>query len=198
METVRMKDEATYLHCIRVSRGSRLLAKAAGLNEFEQKIVEFAGLFHDIGKVGIPDSVLNKPAKLTEDEYKIMQSHPDLSVQILQPLSQIRFFQMIIPGVKHHHERYDGKGYPVGVFGEEIPLASRMILVADTYDAMTADRVYRKGLSKEVAYKELQDFAGRQFDPRLVKIFLEAHPTWKEPDQKIFEEMNETVLRKAA
>lgn len=195
METVRIKDEETYSHCIRVSRGARLLAKAAGLSEKDQKSVEFAGLFHDIGKIGVPDSILLKPAKLTDDEYAVMKTHPEKSVQILQPLVSVEFFRDLIPGVLHHHERYDGKGYPVGLKGEDIPLAARIILVADTYDAMTADRAYRKGLPPEVAYKELAEFAGRQFDPRLVKIFLEAHPKWGPSDHKIFEEMNQTVLR---
>ena len=198
METVRVKDQATYEHCIRVSRGSRLLAQAAGLDEVEQKIAEFAGLFHDIGKIGVPDEILLKPAKLTDAEFEVMRTHPEKSVQILTPLSHVDFYKQLMPGVLYHHERFDGKGYPAGVRGEMIPLASRIILVADTFDAMTADRAYRKGLAKEVAYKELQDFAGRQFDPHLVKIFLEAHPTWGARDNKVFDEMNHTVLKKAA
>lgn len=198
METVRVKDPATYEHCIRVSRGARLLARAAGLDELDQKTVEFAGLFHDIGKIGIPDDILMKPSKLTEDEYKIMQSHPEKSVQILTPLAGVEFYKNLLPGVMHHHERYDGRGYPHHLKGDAIPIAARMILVADTYDAMTADRVYRKGLAPEVAYKELEDFAGSQFDPHLVKIFLEAHPRWREGDYKIFSEMNNEVLKRAA
>lgn len=198
METVRVKDPATYEHCIRVSRGARLLAKASGLDEFDQKIIEFAGLFHDIGKIGIPDEILLKPAKLTDAEFDIMKSHPEKSVQILTPLAGVEFYKRLLPGVLHHHERFDGKGYPAHVKGDHIPLASRVILIADTYDAMTADRTYRKGLSTEIAYKELQDFAGRQFDPHLVKIFLEAHSTWKANDYKIFDEMEFEVLKRAA
>lgn len=198
METVRLKDPETASHCVRVSRGSRLLAKAAGLNEADQKIAEFAGLFHDIGKIGVPDSILLKPGKLTAEEYAIMKDHPEMSVKILEPLLAVEFFNKLIPGVRYHHERFDGHGYPEGVYGESIPLTARLILVADTYDAMTADRAYRKGLSTEVAYKELSDFAGRQFDPRLVKIFLEAHPKWGPKDATLFEEMSQTVLRSAA
>jgi putative nucleotidyltransferase with HDIG domain len=198
METVRVKDAGTYHHCVRVSQGARLLAKAAGLNETEQKLVEFTGLFHDVGKVGVPNEIINKPGRLTDEEFLIMKAHPELSAQILQPLEHVEFFKKIIPGVLYHHERYDGRGYPEGVYGEDIPLAARMVLVADTYDAMTVTRAYRVGLPSEVAYKELLDFAGRQFDPRLAKIFVEAHPTWGKPDEKIFEEMNETVLRSAA
>lgn len=194
METVKVKDVATFEHCIRVSRGARLLAKAAGLDELDQKVVEFAGLFHDIGKIGIPDEVLLKPSRLTDSEFDLMKEHPEKSVQILQPLAHVEFYARLLPGVRYHHERFDGKGYPHGVKGEQIPLESRIILVADTYDAMTADRVYRKGLAPEVAYKELMDFAGTQFDPKLVEIFLEAQPTWGKQDMKVFEEMNHTVL----
>lgn len=197
METVRAKDPATYEHCIRVSRSARLLAKAAGLDEMDQRIVEFAGLFHDIGKIGVPDSILLKPAKLTEAEFNVMKSHPEKSVQILTPLTAIEFYQRLIPGVLHHHERYDGKGYPACLKGEEVPLTARLILVVDTFDAMTETRAYRKGLPDEVAYRELKDFAGRQFDPHLVKIFLEARPTWTEADMKIFAEMNNDVLKRA-
>lgn len=197
METVRAKDPATYEHCIRVSRRARLLAKAAGLDEMDQRIVEFAGLFHDIGKIGVPDNILLKPAKLTESEFNVMKSHPEKSVQILTPLTAIEFYQRLVPGVLHHHERFDGKGYPACLKGEEIPLTARLILVVDTFDAMTETRAYRKGLLDEVAYRELKDFAGRQFDPQLVKIFLEAHPTWTEADMKIFAEMNNDVLKRA-
>lgn len=194
METVRVKDPATYEHCIRVSRGARLLARAAGLDLYDQKIIEFAGLFHDIGKIGIPDSVLLKPSRLTEDEYLVMQSHPEKSVQILTPLAGVEFYARLLPGVLHHHERYDGGGYPAHVAGDAIPMASRVILIADTFDAMTADRVYRRGLSAEVAYKELLDFSGRQFDPHLVQIYLDAHPTWRPSDYAIFDEMTAEVL----
>lgn len=198
MEAVRQKDAETYFHCIRVSRGTRLLAKAAGLNEVEQKQAEFAGLFHDIGKIGIPDEILLKPAKLTDEEYKLMKSHPELSVQILQPLGGIEFFARLLPGILHHHEWFDGRGYPAQIVGENIPFESRLVLIADTYDAMTADRAYRKGRPAEVAYKELADYAGRQFDPQLVKIFLDSHPKIGAPDIQIFEEMNNTVLKRAA
>lgn len=194
MATVKQKDGDTFDHCVRVSRMAKLLARAAGLNEFDTRIVEYAGLFHDIGKVGVPDEILLKPAKLTDEEYQIMKSHPVLSVKILEPVSHLEFFAKTLPGVRFHHERFDGRGYPEGVKGEEIPLASRIILVVDTFDAMTWSRPYRKGLSSEVAYKELQDFAGRQFDPKLVEIFKSAHPHWSMRDLKVFSEVNNGVL----
>lgn len=195
MEAVRAKDPGTHDHCVRVSRGSRLLAKAAGLSEVEQMNVEFVGLFHDIGKIGVPDHILFKPGKLTPEEMEIMKEHPRMSARILEPLAHLEFFRRLIPGVLHHHERYDGAGYPEGLKGEEIPLPARIVLIADTFDAMTADRAYRKGLPAEVAYKELRDHAGRQFDPHLVKIYLEAKPMWNEKDEAIFREMNELVLK---
>jgi HD-GYP domain-containing protein (c-di-GMP phosphodiesterase class II) len=195
MEMVRVKDPETYFHCVRVSRGARLLARAAGLDELSQRTVEFAALFHDIGKVGVPDGILQKPAKLTDEEFKAMMAHPELSAQILAPLTNVEFYCRLIPGVRHHHERFDGRGYPDGVQGEEIPLEARIILVADTFDAMTADRPYRKGLSAERAYQEIREFAGRQFDPRLAQIFLESHPKLRNADYGVFEEMNHTVLK---
>jgi putative nucleotidyltransferase with HDIG domain len=198
MEAVRMKDAETFYHCVRVSRGSRLLAKAAGLNELDQKIAEFAGLFHDIGKIGIPDSILNKPARLTPEEMDVMKDHPEMSVQILEPLAHLDFFYRLLPGVRHHHEWYDGRGYPHGVKGDQIPLSARLVLIADTFDAITADRVYRKGRPPEAAYKELFDWAGTQFDPYLVKIYLEAQPTWSAKDNEIFKDMNHLVLKTAA
>ncbi len=173
---------------------SRLLSDAAGLSGAESRVVEYAGLFHDIGKVGVPDSILMKPAKLTDHEYEVMKSHPVLSIEILKPISHLDFFAQTLPGVRHHHERYDGRGYPDGLMGEKIPLASRIILVVDTFDAMTWSRPYRKGLPWDVAYKELVEFSGRQFDPKLVEIFLKVHPKWNPRDQEIFSEVNNTVL----
>jgi putative nucleotidyltransferase with HDIG domain len=199
MAQTRQRDYETYMHCVRVSRSSRLLAQAAGMNELDQKIIEFAGLFHDIGKVHVPLEILNKPAKLTAEEFDVMKEHPELSVEMLEPLKGLEFFRRLIPGVLHHHERFDGAGYPAKMEGEDIPLIARMILVVDTYDAMTADRAYRKGLPMERAYAELKEFAGRQFDPQMVKIFLDAHPFWIRRDEaKIFDEMNGTVLKRVA
>lgn len=194
MTMVKVKDRETFNHCVRVSQLARHLAQSAGLSRDDVRIVEYAGLFHDIGKVGVPDEVLLKPAKLTDAEYEIMKSHPVKSVEILQPLQAVEFFGLTIPGVRHHHERWDGRGYPHGVMKEQIPLASRIILVVDTYDAMTADRPYRKGLAPEVAYQELMDFAGRQFDPDLVKIFLESHPTAPSVEIKRSDETTARIL----
>lgn len=196
METVRKHDAETYEHCIRVSQGARLLGRAAGLNELDQKMVEFAGLFHDVGKVGIPLSILNKPARLTPEEFTVMKEHPELSVQMLEPLKHIEFYTRLIPAVRMHHEWFDGRGYPDGAKGDLIPLFARVVLIADTFDAITADRVYRKGRPAEVALKELQDYSGTQFDPHLVKIYLQAKPTWGAEEAKLFEEMKNEVLKR--
>lgn len=179
LESLRLVDPLTYAHCLRVGESSRKLARSLGLNEYEQKVAEFSGIFHDIGKVGITPGVINKPTRLTDEEYLLMKQHPEMSVKLIEPMQNIAFFADLIPGVRHHHERMDGKGYPEGVFGEKIPLFSRIILIADTVDAMSETRPYRKGLPIDVIYAELKRCSGSQFDERLVKVFLESHPTWE-------------------
>jgi putative nucleotidyltransferase with HDIG domain len=198
MQTVLIKDVETFQHCVRVGHNSRLLAQAAGLNEYEQRLAEFAGLFHDIGKIGVPESILNKPSKLNDQEYEIMKSHPEMSVQILEPLKSLPFFAELIPGILHHHERIDGRGYPFKKNGDDIPLEARIILIADTFDAMTADRVYRKGLPIERAQKELIDFSGTQFDAQLVSVFNQALPFWKKLSERRSEAPNGLALQTSA
>ena len=185
LQALRERDPYTYGHCRRVARNAALLAQSAGLNPMEAQIVEYASMFHDLGKMGIPDSILLKPGRLTEQEEAIMRLHPVKSAEILQPLSHIQFFRSTLPGVRAHHERIDGRGYPDGLQGDNIPLIARIILIADTFDAMTTTRPYRKGMADEIAYKELRTFAGRQFDKHLVDIFVKAHPTWGDLEQEI-------------
>jgi HD-GYP domain-containing protein (c-di-GMP phosphodiesterase class II) len=196
MQALRERDPYTYGHCRRVARNARLLAEAAGLSEDEQRVIEYSSMFHDLGKMGIPDSILLKPGRLTEQEEAIMRAHPLKSAEIVSPLSQIPFFRATLPGIKHHHERIDGAGYPFGISGEQIPLHARIILIADTFDAMTTTRPYRKGLAFEIAYKELKTFAGRQFDEQLVKVFLQAHPKWGTLDEEITEEFVAAKFRR--
>lgn len=179
MQSLKIVDPVTYAHCCRVGEMARKLSRDAGLNEYEQKLSEFAGLFHDIGKIGVPQSIIAKPGKLDEAEHLIMQSHPVMSEEIIKPLAHHDFFSLILPGIRGHHERMDGKGYPDKTLGEDIPLIARIILVVDTYDAMSQTRAYRKGLPDDVVYAELQRCSGTQFDPRLVQIFLQAHEGWK-------------------
>lgn len=176
LRTVKEKDPHTFYHCCRVGRGSRQLAKAIGLNEFEQAVLEYSGLFHDVGKVGIPDNILLKPGRLDKEEIEVMKAHPVKSAQIIDPLSHSAFFRFMLPGVRYHHEKIDGTGYPFGLVGERIPLPARLIAVVDTFDAMTNVRSYRKALSKEKVIQELIDYSGSQFDTQLVKIFLEVLP----------------------
>jgi HD-GYP domain-containing protein (c-di-GMP phosphodiesterase class II) len=197
LQAMKERDPYTYGHCCRVARNARLLAQAAGLNEYEQRVIEFSSMFHDLGKMGIPDQILLKPGRLTLDEQRIMREHPIKSAEIIQPLSNVPFFRSCLPGVKHHHERIDGRGYPDRIGGEEIPLGARIILIADTFDAMTTTRPYRKGLPFELGYKELQQFAGRQFDTQLVDVFCQAHPKWDQFETEITEEFVASLYRKA-
>jgi HD-GYP domain-containing protein (c-di-GMP phosphodiesterase class II) len=198
LQSLRERDPYTYGHCLRVGRYARLLAKAAGLSEFEQQMIYTAGTFHDLGKIGIPDRVLMKSEKLTHEEVKIIQDHPAKSIKIMEPLSVVPFFNSMIPGVLHHHERVDGCGYPFQIQGDQIPLHARIILIVDTFDAITTTRSYRAGRPVEFAYSELKKFSGRQFDARLAEIFLKAHPTWNDPEEEITEEFVRNHFRRAA
>ncbi|QMS84191.1 diguanylate cyclase [Candidatus Xianfuyuplasma coldseepsis] len=168
--TIDAKDHYTYGHSNNVAVLSEALARKAGVNEDKIDIVRNAGLLHDIGKVGIPESVLSKPGFLNDEEYEIMKGHVVQSINIIKHIPNLID---TVPVVISHHERYDGKGYPRGIKGENIPLLGRVICIADAFDAMTTDRPYRKGLSLEQAVFELKKNAGTQFDPGLVELFIE-------------------------
>jgi HD-GYP domain-containing protein (c-di-GMP phosphodiesterase class II) len=198
LNALKERDPYTYGHCRRVAYTARRLAEAAGLNAYQVNIVEYSSLFHDLGKLGISDGILLKPGRLTMREEAIMRAHPVKGAEILTPLTHVRFFKDLIPGILHHHERMDGAGYPSGIFGDQIPLEARVILIADTFDAMTTTRPYRNGLPVDIAYKELKLFAGRQFDPHLVKIFIESHPSWQKFEEEISEEFLSAQYKKAA
>lgn len=186
LQALKVVDPVTYAHCCRVGELSRRLAEAAGLNEYEQKLAEFSGIFHDIGKIGVSQDIIAKPGKLDPREVALMKEHPVMSETIIRPLSHHDFFKNLLPAIRGHHERVDGQGYPDKLLGDEVPLLARVILVVDTYDAMSETRAYRKGLPVDVVYAELLKFAGTQFDAQLVKIFLQAHPNWNagESDQE--------------
>lgn len=171
VSSLEEKDSYTHGHSIRVAEYSVLLGTAIDLTETQLKELELCALLHDIGKIGIPDSVLLKPGRLTAGEFAIMKSHPVRSAKILEKISVLG---NLIPGIKHHHERYDGLGYPDALAGNEIPLYARIVLIADTYDAMTSTRPYRLALDKEVAFEELRRCSGTQFDESLVKAFIDA------------------------
>lgn len=195
LQSLKVVDPLTFYHCCRVGEYARRLARDSGLNDYEQKVAEFSGLFHDVGKIGIPQLVLHKPSKLDPAEYSFVQKHPEFSEQIVQVLSEDPFFKDLLGPVRSHHERIDGSGYPDGLSGDQIPLVARVILVVDTYDAMTQSRSYRKALASEVAYAELSKFAGSQFDPQLVKIFLKAHPQWEKSRDP---ETNDKIIKHIA
>ena len=168
--TVEAKDSYTRGHSDRVSEYSVLIGQKVGLPEEQIKTLRIGGLFHDIGKIGIPDSILLKPGKLTDDEYSEIKNHPSIGAHIL---GSATIFQDIIPIVKHHHEKYDGRGYPSGLKGEEIPYLARIAAIADTFDAMTSRRSYRDALDLQYVKDEIKKCEGTQFDPQLAEAFLE-------------------------
>lgn len=168
-KAIEGRDSYTGGHVERVSTYAEALARELGWSEKEISEVRLAGILHDVGKVCIPDGVLNKSGKLTPGEWQIMKSHPEVGSQILQPLKHL---PLILDGVRHHHERYDGYGYPDGLAREEIPEIGRLLAVVDSFDAMTSHRPYRKGMKHEKAMAILQEGAGSQFDPQMVQAFL--------------------------
>ncbi|MDI6736001.1 MAG: HD domain-containing protein [bacterium] len=164
------KDHYTHGHSERVAKWAREVARRFGLYSTEIEAIETIGLLHDVGKIGIPDNILLKPGDLTNEEFEVIKKHPMDGVSILRPITYIREW---IHLVRNHHEKFDGTGYPDGFKGEKIPLGSRILVVADSYDAMTSSRPYRKmPLSSEKAKKELSDKSGTQFDPKVVEKFL--------------------------
>jgi putative nucleotidyltransferase with HDIG domain len=164
------RDTETQDHSLRVARFTHLLAERLGVKEPELSQIRWGALLHDIGKIGIPDAILRKPGKLTEEEWRVMRLHPEKGFRILE---NIPFLALARDIVLHHQERFDGQGYPMRKTGEDIPLGARIFAVVDTLDAMTSDRPYRKGLPYERARDELLKYAGKQFDPKIVQAFLE-------------------------
>ncbi len=163
------KDPYTHGHSHRVKKYAVMIAVGMGMSDEEVELISDTALMHDIGKLGIRYEDLNKAEPLTEGEYEMFKSHTTRGKWILQP---IPFLHGLIPGVYHHHERWDGRGYPVGLKGTDIPLAGRILAVADTYDAMTSHRAYRRALPHDVAISEITAYSGTQFDPEIVKVFL--------------------------
>ena len=168
--TVEVKDVYTRGHSDRVSEYSLLIVKKLNLPPEQMKTLKIGALFHDIGKIGIPDAILLKTDKLTDDEYSEIKNHPAIGAHIL---SNASIFADIIPIVKHHHERYDGKGYPARLAGEDIPYLARIVAVADTFDAMTSRRSYRQALDFDYTMNEIERCKGTQFDPAIADVFLE-------------------------
>ena len=164
------KDQNTNGHSQRVAIYSAEIAKRMGMSDEEQEQIYYMGMLHDIGKIGIPDAILKKPGKLTEEEMQIIRNHPTIGGEILKDFTAI---QGISDGARYHHERYDGNGYNEGLKGEEIPLAARIICVADSYDTMSSKRVYKELHEENYILSELDQCSGKQFDPQIVPFMIE-------------------------
>jgi putative nucleotidyltransferase with HDIG domain len=169
LQTLTYKHHEEALHSRRVSDYCVRMGEVLGLAAEKLDELRLAGMFHDIGKISIPDHIINKPGKLTDDEWTIMRMHPVIGYEILSAAAE---YSKLAPYARSHHERIDGHGYPDQLKGDEIPLVSRIISISDAYEAMTADRPYRKAMDKKAAIEELRAHAGSQFDPRLVEIFI--------------------------
>jgi putative nucleotidyltransferase with HDIG domain len=168
---VDAKDQYTQGHSQKVSAYAALLAEAVGMSESEVEEIRLGAVLHDVGKVGIPESILNKSGPLNPDEWETMKTHVTYGAKILEPLTALaRIRQMVL----HHHEFFDGSGYPSAVSGDNIPIGARIITIADSYDTITSDRSYKKGRTAVEALAELERCANTQFDPQLVEAFVRA------------------------
>lgn len=190
-KTIDAKDKYTRGHSVRVANYSREIAKRMGKSREEQEKIYKAALLHDVGKIRIPDGIINKPGKLTDEEYAYIKLHPVAGYHILKAFSKD---QMIATGAKFHHERYDGKGYPNGLEGENIPEHARIIGVADTYDAMASNRSYRSALAQDVIRSELVNGRGTQFDPQIADIMIQMVDEDTEYQMRQSEDLQKTIL----
>jgi putative nucleotidyltransferase with HDIG domain len=168
---VEAKDRYTHGHSENVMKYTVVLAKQLGLSDAEIENVKYAGLLHDIGKIGISEFILNKPSRLTPYEFDEIRKHPEVGAKII---ADVPFLRPLVPFVLHHHEYFDGNGYPDGIGGEEIPFGARILSVADVFEAMTSNRPYRKALSPELAVQTLIAGKGKQFDPHMVDAFMDV------------------------
>ena len=168
--TIDAKDEYTNGHSIRVGAYSKLIAENMGMSQDEVDNIYYIALLHDIGKIAIPDSILNKPGRLNDQEFAVMKSHTTRGANILKGISTI---PQIVEGAKSHHERYDGKGYPEGLSGENIPFVARIICCADCFDAMASKRVYKEPFSLDVIIGEFRRCSGTQFDPKIAAVVVD-------------------------
>ena len=168
--TIEAKDIYTRGHSDRVAAYSVLIGKRLGLSDTDLRNLQIGGLFHDIGKIGVPDSIIQKEGKLDDDEYSQIKQHPNIGVHIL---SNASIFKDILPIVEHHHEKYDGTGYPGRLAGDDIPYLARIAAVADSFDAMASKRAYRDALPIEKIISEFMRCRGTQFDPNIDDIFID-------------------------
>lgn len=165
-EAIDAKDTYTNGHSSRVAAYSIQIAKRAGYSEKDQTDIYMMGLLHDVGKIGVPDAVINKPGKLTDEEFAQIKNHPVMGARILKTIKEM---PKLVTGARWHHERYNGKGYPDGLAGEDIPEEARLIAVADAYDAMTSNRSYRRGMTQEKVREQIETGKGTQFDPGICR-----------------------------
>jgi HD-GYP domain-containing protein (c-di-GMP phosphodiesterase class II) len=179
-KAVETKDFYTRGHSERVSRGSAMLAREIGMRSGRLEAITYAGMLHDVGKLGVPTKVLQKSGRLTEEEFAAIQLHPMRGLEIVR---EIGFLDEALAGIMHHHERIDGRGYPLGLAGDEIPEFARVIAVADAFDSMTSARSYRGARPVDEAVAELRKWSGSQFDPALVDAFVTAlkRDGWERP-----------------
>ncbi|MGC5016753.1 HD-GYP domain-containing protein [Streptosporangium sp. DT93] len=179
-QAVETKDYYTRGHCTRVSQAAGMIAEEIGMGSERLRAIRYAGMLHDVGKLGVPTKVLQKDGPLSEEELAAIQLHPMRGLEIVRGID---FLDEAFAGIMHHHERQDGKGYPMGLAGEEIPEFARIIAVADAFDSMTSDRSYRTARPREVAMAELRKGAGTQFDPVMVVAFIKAvdRDGWEPP-----------------
>lgn len=169
-DAIDAKDTYTNGHSGRVARYSREIARRAGYSEKQRNDIYMMGLLHDVGKIGVPDAVINKPARLSDDEFELIKNHPVMGARILKNIKEM---PKLATGARWHHERYNGKGYPDGLSGEDIPEEARIIAVADAYDAMTSNRSYRDVLPQGIVREEIEKGRGTQFDPKFADIMLQ-------------------------
>jgi len=169
VQAIETRDPCTKGHSLQVANIAVELTKIFGNSERELELIRYAGLLHDVGKIAVPETILNKPFSLNEEEWKVMKKHPVISAEIVRPIKELGEIERWI---LYHHERWDGTGYPEGLKGREIPFFSRILAICDTYSAMVSDRPYRKGLTDDAAREEIKKFSGKQFDPEIVDIFL--------------------------
>ncbi len=206
VSAIEAKDSYTSGHSARVNLLSMLIGKKLGLDGEDLEILRWASILHDVGKIGMPESILKKPGRLTPDEYEIMKTHPERGYQVLSPIRQLSAASQ---AVRAHHEWYDGNGYPMGLKGEEIPLRARIIAVADTYDALTSTRSYRTRRSPDAAFEVIREAKGTQLDPRVVEVlgdlipFIREHEVMLrggpvEPDQEVEDEATEAMEAREA
>jgi len=171
-DAIEKRDPYTGGHTQRVTLYSQAIAKYLPLEPLERKWLKITSVLHDIGKIGIEDYILKKPERLSPQEFEVIKCHSEIGAKIVEHIRQLK---EIIPGVRYHHEQVNGKGYPDGLMGEDIPSLARIIAVADTYDAMTTDRPYRKAMGKEAAVEELKRCSGTQLDKEVVEAFIQAY-----------------------